>query len=425
MHYRSRAGRRTSYSDYFIPFIIIVCIGVIAVLLFNLFRALFAAETVKAAYLHLVSGSVQMKAWGTEGYFDLTSDSLVMQGDEISTSSNAKVIVEFFDGTLMRIDGGTLVVFDSISDEESEPEINLKLKNGSLWFNKVYKDTQDTNLAVELSDTTVHSNMASVFEVENKDDDVVRVFNVFDNDGLLVDILSQSKDKVIENENVGVGQEIVFADAVMQKYFAYKSPTVISAIEDEFKLSSWYLWNFEEDKKPTQFEMLIGENNVGLVKVEPEVVVPAVEPETTEPVPVVESDPVDETVVDAPVSAGLSTPTIVSVAGVTKPDAAGVYKVTSRVTTLTGNVSGADKVVVNGYTLQKYKAGESTWSYFANADFGLMKPGENTYEIYSLDAQGKKSETLVVKVFYEPTVVTPVPEVPAETTTSTEVKEDL
>ncbi|MEK7127071.1 MAG: hypothetical protein AAB848_03095, partial [Patescibacteria group bacterium] len=88
-------------------------------------------------------------------------------------------------------------------------------------------------------------------------------------------------------------------------------------------------------------------------------------------------------------------------------NANGFYEVTSHLATLTGQISGADKVVVNGYTLQKFKPGDITWTYFANADYGLMKVGENIYEVYAFDAAGNKSEKLTVKVLYTPPAVVP------------------
>jgi len=67
---------------------------------------------------------------------------------------------------------------------------------------------------------------------------------------------------------------------------------------------------------------------------------------------------------------------------------------------------------VNGYILKKFKVGDKTWSYFANADYGLMKEGENSYEVYTIDANGNKSSSITVKVMYKPE--TPATESPAD-----------
>lgn len=408
--------RAPGSSDYVMPFMIIICIGIILILLFNLWRLIFSKEPARAAYLHVVSGSVQMQTWGTDVFFDITSDVVVMQGDGIRTSSDAKIIVEFFDGTLMRIDGDSDIVFEAINDSSKNPEIDLNLVSGNVWFNQVYKDTGDTDIEVAAGAILVHSSEAGIFEVESGDNEVIRVFEVFENEGLLVDIMSEAQDKVIESENVGVGQEVTFSKAVLDRYWKYQSPNVLSAVSDDFKLGDWYLWNKEEDTAPTVFEKYASEEGMGFKVVEPESVVDETSVEAgtevdegDEVTPANEAAPADDDEISAEADAApeialgpLTKPVITSVAGGTQVDTNGFYRVTGKLATITGSISGAAKVVVNGYTLQKFKPGDANWTYYANADYGLMQEGENSYEVYALDASEKKSESLTVKVFYAP-----------------------
>lgn len=419
MYYRPHSSRRSSPLDYLLPFMIIISIGIILVLGFSLIRALFAGEDTKAAYMHLVSGSAQMKAWGTESFFDLSSDSLIMQGDEIMTSADSKVIVEFFDGTIMRVDGGGDVVFEEMNEGSDSSQFQVQLLDGKVWFNKLYKDTS-SNIVIKLVDVSVSSGAASIFEVESGEDQAVRTVSVFEEGGLEVDILAKDGGKVIESETVGVGQEIIFTKEVLDSYFAYKSPTVLSGISDDFKITEWYIWNISEDKSPALFDKTGFGESFDLVKVEPVGVTDdggagSADDEADEPVGAAVKDAAalgegagegDDVAISASVGK-VTTPKITSVAGKTSVNADGFYEVTGHLATLTGQISGADKVVVNGYTLQKFKPGDSTWTYFANADYGLMKAGENIYEVYALDAAGGKSEKLTVKVFYNPPAVTP------------------
>ncbi|MEK7086024.1 MAG: hypothetical protein AAB953_03355, partial [Patescibacteria group bacterium] len=220
------------------------------------------------------------------------------------------------------------------------------------------------------------------------------------------------------------GQQIDFTDEVLKRYWAYQSPTVLTATSDDFKQTDWYLWNIKEDSEPTQFEKTIGAGGVELVKVEPQAVKKE-EAVVAEPAkPEVDIPKTD----DVPVVLGpLTVPTLTSVGGGTLDDQ-GRYQVTGKVATLTGKISGADKVTVNDYTLQKFKPGDGTWTYFANADYGFMKAGENIYQIYGVDAKGNKSVALVVKVFYVPVVAAPVvPVAPAvvETDKATESEYSL
>lgn len=410
--YRSRSkyrGYRGDKVGYLMPFLIIISIGVVLVLAFNLFKSFFGEDLRKGAYIHIVEGSVQMRTWGTDQFFDLASDALILQGDEIKTSADAKMIVEFFDGTIARVSGGSDVIFTTIADDGDVKNFELLLVDGNLWFNKVYKDVQNTRLVVKTGDIVVNSEEVNIFNVSNEFEDVVRVQFGAD---LLIEVMDIDGNKAIADETLGVGQMALFNAEALSKYRQFQSPNVVLAIEDNFKATDWYIWNEAEDKSPTQFVKFDGQS-AQFLKVEPQVVVPIVA--TTDenvdsatdadmkPAEVVPTNTVEtplEVVSDT--TSGLQKPTILSVANVTQTNADGFYVVKSRVATLTGIVSGAAQMVVNGYTLQKFKADDTTWSYFANADFGLMKAGENVYEVYAVSADGKKSESIFVKVLYEP-----------------------
>ncbi len=422
MYYRQRAHRRQQRSSgYFMPFLIILGVGVIAVLLFNLGAAVFGGSDSKGAYMHIVEGSVEMRTWGTEDFFALSSDALVLQGDELKTSEGAKVIIEFFDGTIMRVDGGSDVVFEEMNSDDGEAMLTLMLVDGRIWFNKIYKDTGATEISVKMDDATINSDMATVFEAENEFEEVVRVIH---GDELTVDIFTEDNEKVVETETVGIGQEIVFSENVLQSYWQYKSPSVLTAVSDEFKLSDFYLWNIKEDKKPTEFVKITDEGGE-FVQVKPEVIEEEVVEEEVLPEEGDEEVEVeDKKEEEKPTVSTLKKPVISSVNGSATPNANCFYVVADRLATLTGTVSGADKIVVNGYTLQKFTPGSTSWTYFANADFGLMREGENIYEIYAIDSTGKKSEVLTVKVLHQPKKAEPAPaptveeekkeEVPAE-----------
>lgn len=419
--------------NYLMPFLIIICIGVIAVLAFNLWGALTETGVKKAAYMHIVEGNAKMKTWGTGDFFNIKSDALIMQGDEIVTSADAKIIVEFFDGTIMRLGGNTDVNFVEIDDKSDPPKVDLLLVDGVVWLNKLYRDTGSTEISVETGDWGVVSVNGGIFEVENVMGGAVRVLGGSDS-SLEVNVYNDGGEKVVETETVGVGQEIVFTDAVLEKYRQFQSPSVIAAVGDEFKQTSFCLWNTAEDKAPTVFEKSVGGSE--FVKVEPQ----AVEEGTgaTADSGVAGTDaagsgsgaagadvagsgsgaagtdaagggsgaagnaPEDGSATVVP-AVNLSAPTVTSVGGVTTLDKDGYYVVVKNPATLTGGVSGnVSGVFVNGYGLKKFKTGDKTWTYYANADYGLMKEGANSYQVYAVDSAGNKSASITVKVMYKP-----------------------
>jgi len=58
----------------------------------------------------------------------------------------------------------------------------------------------------------------------------------------------------------------------------------------------------------------------------------------------------------------------------------------------------ATKLIINGYSLEKFIPGKGTWTYFASLEYSTMKEGENVYNIYSVDKDGNKSATLTYKI---------------------------
>ena len=67
------------------------------------------------------------------------------------------------------------------------------------------------------------------------------------------------------------------------------------------------------------------------------------------------------------------------------------------------------KIVVNEYTLQKFRPGDRNWQYIANKNFGDLKEGLNEFKVVALDAAGNTSEPATFKVTYR---------APASSTTS-------
>ena len=206
MYYTGRNMRQQGgLANYLMPFLIIICIGIIGVLLFSLWNALMNNDAKKAAYMHMVSGSAEMRTWGTEDFFNISTDALIMQGDEIVTSADAKIIVEFFDGTIMRVDGTTDINFVEIDDESDPPAVNLLLVNGKVWFNKLFRETGDTYISMKTGNLEIISEKGSIFEVENGIDEIVRVFSGNASD-VTVNISDKEGAKAIETETIGVGQ---------------------------------------------------------------------------------------------------------------------------------------------------------------------------------------------------------------------------
>jgi len=388
--------------------------GVIVILGYNLYKAFTGADVKKSAYLHILSGSAKMKTWGTNDFFSITSDPVVMQGDEIQSSSDGKFIVEFFDGTLLRMEGETSLTFSAIDSEE--PSITVELNYGKIWINKVYRETGKTFFTVNAGSLNIVSARSNIFEIENiGTETVVRVLSG-DGKDLDINIMDKDRKKSVDTVLLGVGQEIIITPAALERYWAYQSPSVISAISDEFKQTDFYIWNESEDKSPTKFEKSMDGDK--FIKVEPQVVPDenTVDMVPVEPVVETSAVPASLEVAQDPKLAEpkMPAPTLLSVGGLTKPNSDGNYVVSANPAVLKGEVpSGTVKVTVNDFELKKFQPSSRAWTYYANADYGFMKEGENLYRVYALDDKGNKSEVLEFKVVYSKNVKVETPVSPA------------
>ncbi len=83
-------------------------------------------------------------------------------------------------------------------------------------------------------------------------------------------------------------------------------------------------------------------------------------------------------------------------------DPTAVYETSAAVVTIAGTVSSSTQAVeVNNFRLRKFSPGDTTFSYIANANYGNMKEGENTFTIVAIGPNQERSEQ-AIKIFYSP-----------------------
>lgn len=83
-------------------------------------------------------------------------------------------------------------------------------------------------------------------------------------------------------------------------------------------------------------------------------------------------------------------------------DPSAVYETSAAVVTISGTVdAGTQSVEVNNFKLRKFKPGNTNFSYIANANYGNLKTGENTFRIVAIDAGGNRSEQ-AINIVYTP-----------------------
>lgn len=89
-------------------------------------------------------------------------------------------------------------------------------------------------------------------------------------------------------------------------------------------------------------------------------------------------------------SADLSAPLVLTVNGQSNSTAR--LETESSSVEITGSIGqGIVKVLVNDFPLTRYVPDSKSWSYYARTEYGNLKIGENTYTVYGLSSDGKKT----------------------------------
>lgn len=170
-----------------------------------------------------IEGSVEVRDSASAGWFSVQKSQIVKGGNEIRTLSDARAIVTFEDGSSVRLDENTHIVFSNANSN-----IHITMDGGEV-YNKVAKD--DTRVyAVRAGDYTVTA-LGTEFGVEDDEESV---------DVMVVESAVDVKDKdgnVLDQIDEGNKAEIQ-SDSVEKKAIEKKD------LEEEF-----IAWNREKDKK--------------------------------------------------------------------------------------------------------------------------------------------------------------------------------
>lgn len=389
-----RVYRRKRPFEYLLPFLIFVGVGVIGVLGFQLWNNLQGAKG--DVYFYIAAGKAKMLEYGMQEWETAYSGTKMLLGDSVKTSMGSRGVLQFFNGTIVRMDEDTEIVVTDITKRSDVEKIGLTLNHGNIWINKIQTEGVDeSDFLVRTSHLQV-SDVGTVFEVESNTRETVRVLKgsvnvqILDND---------EKRTLLDTVQVGVGQEMNLDEAILKAFQNRETPSVLMALSDQFKLSDWYIWNSNEDQNPTDFTIhhdlpLLTEENATQ-----EVNGMTQQPGTTQ-----------ESGAPAPASvgtSGLQTPVI------TQPASASMSTDQNKVA-ISGTVgTGTAKVIVrqtisgntDEYTLSKFKAGDTSFTYNVSETLGNFRPGQNIYNFYAVDASGKKSDPAEVRITYSKTAV--------------------
>ncbi|MBD3327955.1 hypothetical protein GF340_01480 [Candidatus Peregrinibacteria bacterium] len=395
-----RVHRKKSSLDFILPFLILVSLGVIAVMGFQLWNN-WGNQGKADAYFYVVDGRARILPYGQSEWDNAFSGTKLLIGDSLKTSPLGRVVMNFFNETIIRMDRDTAISLVDLSNDIDSEEIYLSLDNGSIWVAGIKSDgVKDSTYQVRTKNMLVTAT-GTVFAVESTDAQVVRVLDGDVN----VDIYVKSgeDERIADSINVGVGQQLTLDDAAIKAFEENNSISVLSAISDEFKETEWYKWNIREDKAPTDFSVASGdfmlneEDASGDVTDEDNDESEDEVDEDNDEDNNEDNDEEEQTEEESESLLSLEAPVISSPS----------FTVTDKSSfQISGTVqSGVAQVEVvhngEGYMLGAFEKGDTSWSYNVNESFGNLVEGANTYTVYAYDEDGNRSEADTLIISYD------------------------
>ncbi|MDP2625225.1 MAG: FecR domain-containing protein [Candidatus Peregrinibacteria bacterium] len=326
-------------------------------------------------------GNAEILPWGETEWTKAYDGQLVLEGDLLSIDQSSRGVLQFYNGTLVRIDADAKMEIDEIVTDGDGDQVNLDLSNGRIWLN-MNSNTDDLLFVVETDNLRVTS-YGTVFEVSLTDRETVRVLE----GEALVEILEPDSDNgvVLEQVKVGVGQQVELTANDLETMVARQPVSLLEAIDDDWKTSDWYDWNMNLDTNPEVYEV-----DESLVIEETEEDTEEAVGETTEETEEEEVEEVEEEDTEATVRPAL-TLTFPEENPYTLPAGDDFISIKGTATESTETI-----IVVSYdadanpyyYNLGQYTPGASTWQYNAAWAYGNLREGRNLFTIYGTDASG-------------------------------------
>jgi hypothetical protein len=357
----------------------------------------------------------------------------ILPGDVISAGPSAHAALQFFDGTWVRSDQNADMVVRASDLSKKTSQVSVEVLKGQIWINtpssKAYTGSVVRTVATATLQYQLPPGTEAVLSAES--------LKVFAADGAGVTVTLKGHDPF----TIGEGQQWTLpSGTAFTDVFAFRTPLNVAAVPD-FVMQSRL--KYAQKAVATGSGQVIGSTDIltiqspvsGFVLHDPTVIVkgrtsaavtqvlingheaPLADDRTfTLEVAAPDSGTFDIRVQALDATHNVLAATTVSVKvgemsaavsadapTIADPAPAGsTYRTQEQEIVLRGTVpAGTKAVMVNDYKLQLFSPDKGTWSYLASQKLGNMKPGSNAYDVYALDAAGKKSPPASITILVE------------------------
>lgn len=284
-------------------------------------------------------------------------------GDLLTTGSDAHAAVRFFDGSIVRLDESSeVMISESRAGEEEESLLTLDLRKGSMWVTT--PDLSAFSGAIKRTVTTP----ALTFELPPATEALLGSdsLTVFSADGIGITVTLHDADRTLV---VGEGQQWKLPAVVDEETDLYATRAAL----DPLVASSPFI----EESRTKVRGLAIHASRRGDEH----------GASSSATIVVTNTSPSQEHVlITAPV--------------ITSPAASGQTYRTEKVELVLRGTASKDAagIMVNDYQLKLFTPEKGSWSYLASLELGNLKAGTNTYDVFTLDSLGRKSDPVRITI---------------------------
>ncbi len=185
-----------------------------------------SAKKQKVSYdgqVEYIEGDVEKRSGANDGWFSAQKSDIIKSGDEVRTLVNSRAIITFEDGSAVRLDENTQIVFDGQNEN-----ITVGMDKGFV-YNKVAKNDARVYM-VKTGDYEVKA-LGTEFSVENENEsiEVMVIESAVD----VVDVDNNKTQKIEEGNKASVTGDAITKEEITQK-----------DLEDDF-----IVWNTQTENK--------------------------------------------------------------------------------------------------------------------------------------------------------------------------------
>jgi len=400
---------RGSTKDYMLPFLIIIAVGVIVVLLFDLWGSYtgkdtsigFDAGTPSKVMLNVEAGEVEAYLPAAEAWKIVAAPGTTLsEGERVRTAADASAYLVLEDGTRVTLAAGSEVDLVELRSSFRTKAATIKVPRGTVLIDT----TAARSGSLTLESRLVHANEIVGTMLLTVGDDGARADLSVISGGATATVRDPqegARKTDLQHLIVEAGQTLGLTERRVNLIRIGGELDLVKDTPKEIASSDLYvsaaLANVIADAGDTEEAALKGDAEEDVATD-----VEAVEPAAAD----------TASAVDGAAATTLTAPTITSVT-------AGQV-ITTDLLELRGAVSAstaAVEVSANGgapYQLGGYTAGSATYLYRAKTAFANLAEGENTYSVVAIDADGNRSAAAMIKITYQPNKVDEPVASPAE-----------